>query len=275
MSEMTATRMGSPVRLLTLAALAAAVGGGGVLPLVDDEGARTGCTCGGVPTAASSARSFLAPRAALRAVRLPGSSLRDDPSRSSSSGSYAWNGRALHAGVGGRADRHARCCSRCSASRSSGSSRSRSRCSRCGGSGGTTSRTRATARSIFGSWFAARRQVRVPLGGGADRRRARAAALGGAGGSRRRRLRRARDRCSRSSRPTSIPDTHPLRDPELRAAAAQIAERGGRHGVPIRVEDVDTEDAERVHGRARPLAEGLPLELAPRRPVHATARSRS
>jgi STE24 endopeptidase len=43
--------------------------------------------------------------------------------------------------------------------------------------------------------------------------------------------------------PYLVPDTHPLRDPELRAAAARIADREGVHGVPVRVEDVDTKDA--------------------------------
>ncbi len=43
--------------------------------------------------------------------------------------------------------------------------------------------------------------------------------------------------------PYLIPDTHPLRDPELQAAATRIADQEGVHGVPVRVEDVDTEDA--------------------------------
>ncbi len=43
--------------------------------------------------------------------------------------------------------------------------------------------------------------------------------------------------------PYLVPDTHPLRDPQLRAAAARIADREGVHGVPVRVQDVDTEDA--------------------------------
>jgi STE24 endopeptidase len=43
--------------------------------------------------------------------------------------------------------------------------------------------------------------------------------------------------------PYLVPDTHPLRDPQLRAAAARIAGREGVHGVPVRVEEVDTKDA--------------------------------
>jgi STE24 endopeptidase len=43
--------------------------------------------------------------------------------------------------------------------------------------------------------------------------------------------------------PYLVPDTHPLRDPELRRSAARIAEREGVHGVPVRVEKVDTKDA--------------------------------
>jgi STE24 endopeptidase len=43
--------------------------------------------------------------------------------------------------------------------------------------------------------------------------------------------------------PYLVPDTHPLRDPQLRAAAARIADREGVHGVPVRVEEVDTKDA--------------------------------
>jgi STE24 endopeptidase len=43
--------------------------------------------------------------------------------------------------------------------------------------------------------------------------------------------------------PYLIPDTRPLRDPELRAAAARIAEQQGVEGVPVRVQDVETRDA--------------------------------
>jgi STE24 endopeptidase len=43
--------------------------------------------------------------------------------------------------------------------------------------------------------------------------------------------------------PYLVPDTHPLRDPELRAAAAEIAEEQGVEGIPVRVEEVDTKDA--------------------------------
>ena len=43
--------------------------------------------------------------------------------------------------------------------------------------------------------------------------------------------------------PYLVGDTHPLHDPQLRAAAAQIAQKEGVHGVPVRVQDVDTEDA--------------------------------
>jgi STE24 endopeptidase len=43
--------------------------------------------------------------------------------------------------------------------------------------------------------------------------------------------------------PYLVGDSHPLRDPQLRAAAARIAEKEGVHGVPVRVQDVDTEDA--------------------------------
>jgi STE24 endopeptidase len=42
--------------------------------------------------------------------------------------------------------------------------------------------------------------------------------------------------------PYLIPDTHPLRDQKLKAAAARIADEEGVHGVPIRVQDVDTKD---------------------------------
>jgi STE24 endopeptidase len=42
--------------------------------------------------------------------------------------------------------------------------------------------------------------------------------------------------------PYLIPRTHPLRDPELKAAAARIAEQEGVGDVPIRVEKVDTKD---------------------------------
>ncbi len=43
--------------------------------------------------------------------------------------------------------------------------------------------------------------------------------------------------------PYLVPDTHALRNPDLRAAAARIAEREGVHGVPVEVQDVDTKDA--------------------------------
>ena len=43
--------------------------------------------------------------------------------------------------------------------------------------------------------------------------------------------------------PYLVGDTHPLRDPQLRAAAAQIADKEGVHGVPVRVQQVDTKDA--------------------------------
>lgn len=42
--------------------------------------------------------------------------------------------------------------------------------------------------------------------------------------------------------PYLVPDTRKLQDPELRAAAARIAEEQGVHGVPIREQKVDTED---------------------------------
>jgi Zn-dependent protease with chaperone function len=42
--------------------------------------------------------------------------------------------------------------------------------------------------------------------------------------------------------PYLVPDTHPLRDQKLKAAAARIADEEGVHGVPIRVQDVDTKD---------------------------------
>jgi Zn-dependent protease with chaperone function len=38
------------------------------------------------------------------------------------------------------------------------------------------------------------------------------------------------------------PDTHPLRDPALRAAAARIADEEGVHGVPVVVQTVHTKD---------------------------------
>ncbi len=43
--------------------------------------------------------------------------------------------------------------------------------------------------------------------------------------------------------PYLIPDTHPLNDPRLQSAATRIAAEEGVHGVPVRVQDVDTEDA--------------------------------
>jgi len=42
--------------------------------------------------------------------------------------------------------------------------------------------------------------------------------------------------------PYLIPDTHPLRDPKLKAAAARIAAQEGVAKVPIRVWEVDTKD---------------------------------
>jgi STE24 endopeptidase len=42
--------------------------------------------------------------------------------------------------------------------------------------------------------------------------------------------------------PYLVPDTHALRDPALKAAAARIADQEGVHGVPIVVEDVQTDD---------------------------------
>jgi STE24 endopeptidase len=42
--------------------------------------------------------------------------------------------------------------------------------------------------------------------------------------------------------PYLVPDTHPLRDPQLKAAAARIAEQEGVKKIPIRVEEVDTKD---------------------------------
>jgi STE24 endopeptidase len=43
--------------------------------------------------------------------------------------------------------------------------------------------------------------------------------------------------------PYLVADTHPLRDRELRQAAARIAAAEGVHGVEVRVENVDTKDA--------------------------------
>jgi STE24 endopeptidase len=43
--------------------------------------------------------------------------------------------------------------------------------------------------------------------------------------------------------PYLVPAVHPLRDRQLRAAAARIADEEGVHGVPARVEKVDTKDA--------------------------------
>ena len=43
--------------------------------------------------------------------------------------------------------------------------------------------------------------------------------------------------------PYLVGSTHPLRDPQLRAAAARIADEEGVHGVPVRVQEVDTKDA--------------------------------
>jgi Zn-dependent protease with chaperone function len=42
--------------------------------------------------------------------------------------------------------------------------------------------------------------------------------------------------------PYLVPDTHPLRDPELKAAAARIAEKEGVKKIPIRVQKVETKD---------------------------------
>ena len=42
--------------------------------------------------------------------------------------------------------------------------------------------------------------------------------------------------------PYLVPDTHPLRDPELKAAAARIAEKEGVKKIPIRVVEVKTKD---------------------------------
>jgi STE24 endopeptidase len=42
--------------------------------------------------------------------------------------------------------------------------------------------------------------------------------------------------------PYVVPDTHPLRDPQLKAAAARIAEAEGVKKIPIRVQEVDTKD---------------------------------
>jgi STE24 endopeptidase len=42
--------------------------------------------------------------------------------------------------------------------------------------------------------------------------------------------------------PYLVPDTHPLRDPKLKAAAARIAAAEGVKKIPIRVEEVDTKD---------------------------------
>ena len=42
--------------------------------------------------------------------------------------------------------------------------------------------------------------------------------------------------------PYLIPNTHPLRDPKLKAAAARIAEQDGVEKIPIRVWEVDTKD---------------------------------
>ena len=42
--------------------------------------------------------------------------------------------------------------------------------------------------------------------------------------------------------PYLVADSHPLRDPELRAAAVRIADAEGVHGVPVRVQKVDTKD---------------------------------
>ena len=43
--------------------------------------------------------------------------------------------------------------------------------------------------------------------------------------------------------PYLIGPTHPLRDPDLRAAAKRIADKEGVQGVEVRVQDVDTKDA--------------------------------
>ena len=68
--------------------------------------------------------------------------------------------------------------------------------------------------------------------------------------------------------PYLVPDTHRLRNPRLEAAAARIAEQEGVKGVPIREEKVRHEGSERLHDGPRAFAQGVRLELDARRTVH-------
>ena len=126
----------------------------------------------------------------------------------------------------------------------------------CGGSGATTSPHESYRTVIFGGWLALGVEFLLLCVAVADRDGAGAVAAAplvdpGRGG-----LRRARSCCCTFTSPYLVAGTHPLRDPQLKAAAARIADKEGVHGVPIGVEDVYTDDAERVHDRLRAVAQG-------------------
>ncbi len=75
--------------------------------------------------------------------------------------------------------------------------------------------------------------------------------------------------------PYTVPDTHPVSDPQLQASARRIAAAEGVHGVPVRVQKVDTKDANAFTTGLGPSRKVVPLELAPRRAVHRRRGERS
>ena len=252
MSEMTATRMGSPLRLADLSGARSRVGGGGVPPLGLDEGAGRAASGRAVRRAGVFTGALPAPRASTTSRSSTARARPDRRRRVVVFGLYAWRGR------GSRASRRpARsapgCCWRCSAS--------------------ALVWLVSVPFEVLGALVAAPlRPVARELRRGDLRRLARCSASSSSSSaspcSSSMGLARLAAAASGGSRPSAsssassalhlhraVPrrrDTHPLRDPKLqRGRGARSPTKEGVHGVPIRVQDVDTKDRERLHGRSR------------------------
>ena len=129
--------------------------------------------------------------------------------------------------------------------------------------------------ALFGDWFLLVVEFAAPVVRGARRGRAREVAAPATGGSRPRRSSSACRCCCSSSRRTWCPTRTGSDNPRLEAAAARIAERGGRQRRADPRGEGAHEGSERLHDRPRAVAEGVRLELDARRALHrAAARGR-
>ena len=163
MSEMTATRMGHPLRLATLAVLAGVWAAAAFFLWDVDQGAGRAATWAASRRARLLRRGFLhraehyesffywlvlgADDRDARRLRRSTPGAERAFARESAAGPIGTAMLLAMLGFGARLARLG----------------SRSRCSRSGGSAATTSRTRATATVIFGGWLAARGRVPPPL----------------------------------------------------------------------------------------------------------------